>query len=822
MEDHHVSDAPRLTRPRICLVSGADEIRLRSYVNHSIYARTHGLDYRLECGLDRGIRNKFFYKTSIIRRVLPQYEWIVWIDDDAYFTDFDRDNINEFIADAEAADQFLVVANGPTEPNGFWSVINTGVVLFRNDPRTTTLLKLMEDSDLADVRKWWDDGRHGIFTNGDQDQMLWALETSGLIKEARIVRPPRIELPAGTTTKNPSPTPSSCTSAGTTTSPWASSGSQSVSGWGTNWCPPISSTSSARRCAARWVASSTGCELVECRWLAESRGRYDRCGTGYATGGGPEPFTTYDTIEHASNIEAATGGGVEPSMIIDRNVAPFAIRDDESILAALAKIDANQSRIVFVVDNHGHLLGSLTDGDLRRWLLATPGAALDSSAGLAANTNARRANASDPHATVAALIAHPVTHVPLVDDQGRLVGIASNDRRALHIGRRRIAADAPTLVIAEIGNNHQGDVGFAKHLVDLAVDAGADIVKFQLRDMDSLYRQTGAATGGEDLGAQYTLNLLAKYSLPAEQLIDVFDHAKARDVDILCTPWDSASVKVLADYGVPALKIASADLTNHALLHDVFTTGLPLVVSTGMSTEAEIIESTELLRSSASPFALLHCQSTYPAPFKDVHLNYLDRLAELGDCIVGYSGHERGWHVPLAAVAMGARIVEKHFTVDRSLEGNDHTVSLLPDEFRQMVSRIRELEEAMGNGSARVVSTGEAMNRVNLAKSLVATRRIEVGDRISQADVAVKSPGRGLQPNKLGELLGRTSRRVVDEGDFFYPGDLTDAVSAGRNYHFHRPWGLPVRYHDYAKLIEGTNPDFIEFHFLQGRGTEHR
>lgn len=178
---------PNIIRPRACLVSGADEIRLRSYVNHAIYARTHNLDYRLECGLDRGITNKFFYKTSIIRRVLPQYEWMIWIDDDAYFTDFDRDNLNQFIDDAERDGKFMVIANGPTEPNGFWSIINTGVVLFRNDPRTIELLTLMEGSDLAEVKRWWDPEKHGVFTNGDQDQMLWALETSGLMGGVTIV-----------------------------------------------------------------------------------------------------------------------------------------------------------------------------------------------------------------------------------------------------------------------------------------------------------------------------------------------------------------------------------------------------------------------------------------------------------------------------------------------------------------------------------------------------------------------------------------------------------------------------------------------------------
>ena len=164
----------------------------------------------------------------------------------------------------------------------------------------------------------------------------------------------------------------------------------------------------------------------------------------------------------------------------------------------------------------------------------------------------------------------------------------------------------------------------------------------------------------------------------------------------MCTPWDPPSVDRLADYGVDGIKVASADMTNHTLLRHMATKGIPLVVSTGMATEAEIRETVDLLRSSGAGFALLHCQSTYPAPYKDVNLRYLERLAEIGQCPVGYSGHERGIHVPIAAVALGAKIVEKHFTTDRELEGNDHKVSLLPGEFAEMVQRVREVEDVAG------------------------------------------------------------------------------------------------------------------------------
>lgn len=501
-------------------------------------------------------------------------------------------------------------------------------------------------------------------------------------------------------------------------------------------------------------------------------------------------------------------------MIIERELSPYIVFAQDPVLVGLQKISANTERIVFCVDEHGILRGSLSDGDFRRWIIANPTSSLEISCGEVANAHVRTAAADATAADLAPLFGRSgISHIPLVDDRGHLVGIAIDRDDVLRIGAHEIGEGHPAFVIAEVGNNHNGSVDLAEHLVDLAVDAGADAVKFQLRDMDALYRQSGASSGGEDLGVQYTLDLLAKYSLPAESLFRVFDHARKRGIAVMCTPWDAPSVQALVDYGIPALKIASADLTNHELLRDAGSRQLPLVLSTGMSREAEILETTALLRTMGASFALLHCQSTYPAPFKDVNLAYLDRLAEIGDCIVGYSGHERGWHVPVAAVARGARIIEKHFTVDRTMEGNDHTVSLLPEEFATMVRQIRDVESAMGDAGPRVVSTGEQMNRINLAKSLVAARPLAAGELIRESDVEVKSPGRGLQPNELPRLLGRELRRDMAAGDFFFAGDLTDTVPVGRQFQYRRPWGLPVRYHDFAALTKDCTPDFLEFHF---------
>lgn len=500
-------------------------------------------------------------------------------------------------------------------------------------------------------------------------------------------------------------------------------------------------------------------------------------------------------------------------MKIERNIAPFVVSSNDTVLAALQKITDNKARIVFCLSTHGILEGSFSDGDFRRWVAEQAVVELATPVGSVAHTPVRSAPATATTAEIAALFTSGVDRIPLVDERGHVVAIASDQASELTIGRRVVGPGHPTFLIAEIGNNHNGSLDLARQLIDFAAEAGVDCVKFQMRDMAALYRQGDASSSaGEDLGAQYTLDLLSKVSLTNDELFAAFDHARQHDIEVMCTPWDSPSIAALVDYGLPALKIASADLTNHELLREAGAHRLPLILSTGMATEAEIRESADVVRATGAGFAMLHCQSTYPAPFKDVNLSYMTRLGQITEVPVGYSGHERGFHVPLAAVALGASIIEKHFTVDRSMEGNDHKVSLLPAELAAMVRQTRELEEAMGTAEPRVVSTGEQMNRVNLAKSLVATRRIEVGETVQRQDVAIKSPGRGLQPNHLDGLVGRTMRREVAEGDFFYATDLTDTVSKGRAYNFGRPWGLPVRYHDFASLITDTTPDFLEFH----------
>jgi sialic acid synthase SpsE/sugar phosphate isomerase/epimerase len=367
-------------------------------------------------------------------------------------------------------------------------------------------------------------------------------------------------------------------------------------------------------------------------------------------------------------------------------------------------------------------------------------------------------------------------------------------------------------VIAEIGNNHQGELAMAKRLIDAAIDSGADCVKFQLRNREALYRSRSDGSVAEDLGAEYIQDLLNKVELTLQQHRDLREYCRQRGVTYMCTPWDEPSVDALASMDVPAMKIASADLCNPYLIAKAASVGVPLILSSGMSYEHEIIRAIKQLSELGTPFGLLHCNSAYPAPESDIQLPYIARLRQLHP-VIGYSGHERGTAITIAAVALGARIVERHITLDRGLEGPDHLASLEPAEFKNLVDGIRSVEQALRwDGPARHVSQGELLNRENLAKSVVAQRPVKLGEAFSQDCFRIASPGQGLAPYRLPELIGKTAQRALSQGDFLYESDITGQAVAKRQYAFPVKWGIPVRYHDFADFAHRVEPDLFEFH----------
>lgn len=381
----------------------------------------------------------------------------------------------------------------------------------------------------------------------------------------------------------------------------------------------------------------------------------------------------------------------------------------------------------------------------------------------------------------------------------------------LKISKHEIGdTNSEVFVIAEIGNNHNGSIERAFEMIDLAHNTGANCVKFQMRNMRALYRKKSLEKSGEDLSTEYILDLLEKYELSLDEHKTLKSYCDEKDILYMCTPWDLESLKILESLNVLAYKVASADFTNIELLDALALTRKPLIISTGMSSEEEIRKVTNYLNEKKVEFALLHCNSTYPAPFHGINLNFLTELKKIHP-IVGYSGHERGTSVSLGAVALGAKVIERHFTLDRDMEGPDHAASLEPAAFKQLVDGIRELEAALG-GNKRIVSQGELINRENLGKSIVAKTKIKKGDKISRDMIEVKAPGKGLSPLYINELVGKVAKKDFDKEDFFYNSDIYDVSEENYNFNFSRPWGIPVRYYDYKVLVEKFRPEIVEFH----------
>jgi N-acetylneuraminate synthase len=496
-------------------------------------------------------------------------------------------------------------------------------------------------------------------------------------------------------------------------------------------------------------------------------------------------------------------------MFFNKNINQFTINQNQTISEFYEKQDASKDKFFCVVDDDRKLLGVISLGDLSKLSLKiTDHSNLVSSI---MNKNF----SSLKHGTSMSIMMHHLEKyrfVPIINEFNELQMLAQGDpkKREFHLGEHSIQYQEDYILIAEIGNNHNGSVDHAFELIRSAKESGAHIAKFQMRELSSLYGDTESS---EDLSTEYVINLLKKVSLSCKDMYKCFDYCREIGITPLCTPFDLTSLNNLEKYGIEGYKVASADLTNHELLEALIKTKKPLIISTGMSTDEDIDHAISLLESNYTNYALCHANSTYPAPFKDIHLNYIDNLKARTTSVIGYSGHERGWHIPIAAFTKGAQVIEKHFTLDKSLEGNDHKVSLLPAEFSQLSKALDDLSKSLGIGHMRQVTQGEASNKIALSKSLFSKKDINQGSIITEQDIIIRSPGIGLSPRNKEALISRIAHRNIKKGDAFYQSDLEDQVSnvdyeTPRNY----KWSIPVRHRDVYKLYDLFNPPAIEFH----------
>jgi N-acetylneuraminate synthase len=339
--------------------------------------------------------------------------------------------------------------------------------------------------------------------------------------------------------------------------------------------------------------------------------------------------------------------------------------------------------------------------------------------------------------------------------------------KTIQVGDKSIGAGAPVFVIAEAGVNHNGDLEMAKRLIDVAIKAGADAVKFQTFKAETLVTATAPKAEYQTQTTpvdESQLEMLRKIELSNGDHDELSAYCRRTGILFLSTPFDEDSADLLDALSVPVFKISSGDLTNTPLLEHVAKKRKPVILSTGMADLAEVRDAVETLNAAGcDEVVLLHCVSDYPADPADVNLRAIQTLRETFNLPVGFSDHTQGLEVALAAAALGASVIEKHFTLDRNLPGPDHRASLEPDELIKFISGIRTVESSLGSGekvpTAREIETAKVARR-----SIVATQTIPAGTIVERNMIAAKRPGTGLPPARLNSIVGRKTRIEIPVG----------------------------------------------------------
>ena len=328
-----------------------------------------------------------------------------------------------------------------------------------------------------------------------------------------------------------------------------------------------------------------------------------------------------------------------------------------------------------------------------------------------------------------------------------------------------------TLIIAEAGVNHNGDLAKAKALIDKGAEAGVDYVKFQTFKAEKLVTKQAQRAAYQDKNTQNNdsqYEMLKKLELSQTIHQELIDYCKQKGVKFLSTGFDNEALAFLSQLGVTIAKVPSGEITNLPYLRQVASLFPEVILSTGMATIAEIKDAVKVLTDegiSKEKITILHCNTEYPTPMEDVNLKAMLHIQRELGVSIGYSDHTLGIEVPIAAVALGATVIEKHFTLDKTLPGPDHKASLEPDELTAMVSAIRNIEKAIGGSDLKEVSKSEEKNKPIARKSIVASTNIKKGDIFTPENLTVKRPGTGISPMQWDEVIGKEAKRDFQEDD---------------------------------------------------------
>ena len=327
-----------------------------------------------------------------------------------------------------------------------------------------------------------------------------------------------------------------------------------------------------------------------------------------------------------------------------------------------------------------------------------------------------------------------------------------------------------TTIIAEAGVNHNGSIESAKKLVEIAAESGADYVKFQTFKAETLVTKTADKAEYQQNvtdNNESQFDMLKKLELDRKTHEELIDYCNAKDIQFLSTAFDHDSIELLAELNIPLFKIPSSEITNLPYLRHIGKMGKPIIMSTGMSTLDEVHNALNILIESGAEkeqITILHCNTEYPTPMKDVNLKAMLTIKDELGVNIGYSDHTLGIEVPIAAVAMGATVIEKHFTLDRNMPGPDHRASLKPDELREMVVAIRNIKKAMGAGEKKP-SSSETKNISVVRKSIVAKMSIKKGELFTEENLTVKRPGTGISPMGWDTVIGKAASSDYEMDD---------------------------------------------------------
>ena len=514
-------------------------------------------------------------------------------------------------------------------------------------------------------------------------------------------------------------------------------------------------------------------------------------------------------------------------MFIDYDIKRFIISINKSVKEAISLYGDNKGLPLIAINDKNEFIGTLSNGDIRVYLSESQNN-IEYPIIKAVNTESIYCFDNFDKSIFEHILSNEkIKILPIIDKYKKLKAVAYYDQINFKISNKIINYKSNyTYLIAEIGVNHNGKIKEAIDLIDNISNSGFDAVKMQFRSCDTY--SNIKSNNDIDLGTEYILSELDRVRLSYDQEKKIIEHIKRKKLDFIGTPFDNKSLERLLAYKPDAIKIASCDITNIFLIKNCAKYNLPIILSTGMSNETEIIRTNQLLEDLNVNRCFLHCNSTYPTPIDDVNLSYINRLGLITNCIIGYSSHDGNKLIPLASIASGAKIVELHVTKDKNARGTDHIASISLEETEDFIQSARKISLAKGSASPRVPSQGELMNKIPLGKSLCYSNDFKKGYQIkSKDDFLACSPGDGIPVidyKKFENKILKIDVKKLDKVDnYHFKGEIKKEKftlsNFSKNVLSEFLWGIPVRYRDIEKLNNLFNPPLLEIH-LSSRDLE--